>query len=134
MSLAFISFTAVRIIGAALLAVGVLAVAVSHRLRRGSVGVAGIGALGATLGLVSLFQSFGSITEGPMAGWNDIRWIFASTFDSWVWVGVFAAVVSATWLGVALAVSRRWSGLRAAAIAVGSVVGAVTLGLLDRSL
>ncbi len=93
-----------------------------------------MGALGATLGLVSLYRSFGSITEGPAAGWSDIRWIFASTFHSWAWVGVFAAVISATWLGVALAVSRRWDGLRAVAIAVGSVVGAVTLGLLDRSL
>jgi hypothetical protein len=133
-SVAFISFTAVRIIGAALLSVGVLAIANSHRLRRGSVGIAGIGALGATLGLVSLYHSFGSITEGPGAGWQQFRQIFTSTFDSWLWVGVFAAVVSAIWLGVALAVSRRWSSLRAAAIVVGSVVGAVTLGLLDRSL
>lgn len=132
MHVALISFTAVRIIGAALFVFGVLAIATSHRLRRGAV-IAGIGALGATLGIVCLFRSFDSHIDGP-AGWQEVRQIFTSTFDAWVWVAVFAVVATAIWLGVGLAMSRRWSGRRAIAVLTGTVVGALTLGLLDRSL
>ena len=132
-SLAYISVTTVRLVGAALLVIGVLAIANSHRLGRRSAVIAGIGALGATLGLVSLFHSFGSITSGPAPGWSQFRHIFSSTFDSWLWVAVFAAVVSTIWLGVALATSRRWSRLQVVAIVAGSVAGSVTLGLLDGS-
>jgi len=132
-AVALISFTAVRIVGVALLVAGVLAIANSHRLRRGSAVMSGIGALGATVGVVSLYRSFDSHIDGP-AGWQEMRWIFASPFDSWVWVAVFAAVATTAWLGVAVTVSRRWSGLRALAVLTGTVVGSVTLGLLDRSL
>ena len=85
------------------------------------------------MGVVSLYRSFDAHIDGP-EGWQHFSWIFSSTFDDWGWVFVFAAVAATAWLGVALAVSRRWSSLRATAIVVGSVLGAVALGILDRSL
>ena len=110
-----------------------MAIAFSHRHRRGFAALAGSGAFGATIGLVALYRSLDAHIDGP-AGWKDFSWIFASTFDDWGWVGVFAAVAATIWLGVALAVSRRWSSLSAAGILAGSALGAVALALLDRSL
>ena len=122
-----------QIVAGGLFVVGCLGLALGHRLRRLSLPSVGLGALLATLGVVTAWASSARSSDGP-TGWRSVPDIFSSTFGSWPYVFVVAACATALWALVHLACSRRWDWRRAAAILAGSVVASVVLGLLDKSL
>jgi len=122
-----------QIVAGGLCVIGLLGLALGHRLRRLSLPSVGSGALLATLGTVTAWASFARFSDGP-TGWRSVPDIFSSTFGSWPYVFVVAACAAALWLLIHLACSRRWDWWRAAAILAGSIVASVVLGLLDASL
>jgi len=122
-----------QIVAGGLFVVGCLGLALGHRLRRLSLPGVGLGALLATLGVVTAWASSSRASDGP-TGWRSVPDIFSSTFDSWPYVFVVAACATALWALIHLACSRRWDWRRAAAILTGSAVASVVLGLLDKSL
>ncbi len=122
-----------QIVAAALLVIGLLGLALGHRLGPFSLPAVGLGALLATLGVVTGYASMARFSDGP-TGWRSVPDIFSSTFDSWPYVLITAACAAVLWGLVHLACSRRWDWRRGAAILTGAVVASVILGLLDKSL
>jgi hypothetical protein len=132
-TVALISQSSVRVLGLVLMMVGLGGCIVGPRLRRWNRTATGAGAFLGTGGAVLVWRSLGYVYDGP-PGWTSVRRVFASTFGSWPWVGVFALVAAIVWLGVSFSSTRRWDGLRALAILAGTALAAVGLGLVDQSI
>ncbi|MFH1330913.1 MAG: hypothetical protein ABIJ48_09730 [Actinomycetota bacterium] len=123
----------VQVAAGALIVVGLLGLALGHRLGRLAPPTVGSGALVATVGGVTAYRSLTHFSDGP-TGWQSVPDIYSSAFDSWPYVFVVAVCATVLWVLVDLAFSRRWDWRRVAAVLVGSVVASVCLGLLDASL
>jgi hypothetical protein len=130
----FITPGPVQLVGAGLLVTGVLLLAFGHRSERFSAVFVGAGALFATTGAVTGFEAVAARTEDGPTGWVSVQDIYSSMFASWPYVFVVALCAAGLWMVVERLFSHHWSAWSILGVAVGSLVGSMTLGLLDSSI
>jgi hypothetical protein len=129
----FITPGPVQLVAASLLVTGVLLLALGHRSERFSALLVGAGALLATVGVATAWGTFVRMSDGR-TGWVSVGDIYLAMFDSWPYVLVLAVCAAGLWTFVDRLFSHRWSGGSTVGVAVGSLVAALFLGLLDSSI
>lgn len=125
---------AIQLGAVGLLVFGVLALVRAQRSEFRSLPLAGLGSLLATLGAGTAWRALTarSSVGGPL--WASIRDVYRSMFDSWLYVFVVGSSAALLWVVVAGLIFHKWSVRSTVATLIGSLVGSMSMGLLDSSI